>query len=225
MKFSRLAATVAAFTLFASPALAQSFNTNTPSAWTVSCIFIGDGANPNHPACDGTPKAPVLVSPLAAGWPNASWISPVQSGSLGTAGNGENPRWQMTFSTNLTFSDVLATDIAEITVSRLLLDNYFISVALNGVAFTPNWIGNAPLAPNGSNWTQAFSFSNSITGGLVEGNNTLAFTITGNGQTDAIAIEGEISRRAGFQVPEPASMALLLVGALGIGAAQRRRTV
>lgn len=225
MKMLSLAAALAAVTLSALPAHAQvDITTSVGNGWQVRCTAI-NGATPTA-LCDGaTFNTAVAVTPGAPDWPAGPWLGATASGSLGQQ-NGENPRWEMTFRKYVTFAGVQATDIALVTVDRMLLDNYFVGASLNGVAFTPAWSGpaGAPLPPNGSNWTKEFAFTNSIAGGLVEGSNVLEFTITGNGQTDMLSIQGSLGRLQASTVPEPASMGLLLLGALTIGARARRRS-
>jgi len=129
----------------------------------------------------------------------------------------------MTFRKFLNFDAVQPNEVAQIDVSRMLLDNYFFGVSLNGHSFTPNWMGlaGAPLPPNGANWTKAFQFSNRVDA-LVEGQNELQFVIAGNGRTDMFALEGTITR----SVPEPGALLLLFAGMGGIAlVARRRRTV
>lgn len=224
MKMLSLAAALAAVTLSALPAHAQvDITTSVGNGWQVRCTAI-NGATPTALCNGSTFHTAVAVTPGANDWPPGPWIGPIANGSLGQQ-NGENPRWAMTFRKYVSFTGVQATDIALITVDRLLLDNYFVGASLNGIAFTPNWSGpaGAPLPPNGSNWRKEFAFTNSLTGALVEGSNVLEFTITGNGRTDMLSVQGTIGRLQASTVPEPATLGLLLVGMVTIGARARRR--
>lgn len=217
----RLFAAAAALLFIAAPVQAQiDIGMTGSNGWQVSCSPINGGVVGSTP-CDGSFANVTQVTTGANGWLTGPWFSPVASSSLGQV-NRENPRWEFTFRKFMTFNAVQPGEVAQIDVSRMLLDNYFFGVSLNGHSFTPNWMGlaGAPLPPNGSNWTKTFQFSNRVDA-LVEGQNELQFVIGGNGRTDMFALDGTITRT----VPEPGVLLLLFAGMGVLVLAGRRRGI
>lgn len=189
------ASAVVASLAFAAPAVAQS-NTGTNSDWTYSYTgLLGAGS--------GTA---VNVNPTPGAWPVTSptsyWIGVVQSASL-PGGAGDN-----VVRVNYEFSTSFIGGGSSLTMT-VWTDNFLTGYTFNGTTYAVN-----PLAPSPGDFAQPVprTFTLIPTGG----NNTLTLAFNGDGQTDAINV-------AFTATPEPASLALLATGLLGLGGVAMRR--
>jgi hypothetical protein len=217
MKKTLLIGATAALAAFVQPVGAQSFDTSPANHgnWLI-CVRLLTTAGP----C--TDFGPVQDAGQAGGWAQVDWITGLGGPSYGTAGNGENARWEYTFRTTLHASE---TGPGNIWVPAFYLDNYFVNFAFNGSPVAPgdvNWYSGGPYAgvplpATDVNWMSQFGFD-ILRLPFVEGPNTFDVVISGNGQTDAMALSGT------YTVPEPTTVGLVAFGLAGVGLVARRRS-
>lgn len=208
--FSSVAAVAVSALLTAGTAGAATvFNTGV-SASNVP-LAVGS-ADPHWTVISGpgvTTPFPAVVSTTISAYvdvTDAAWIWTNAAGS-----SGRNSPY--TFRTSFTLS---AAEASSATLSGAWAVDNFGSIRLNGAV--P--VGTGTFALVGSvvqNFNQLYAFS--ITGGFVEGVNTLDFSATDTGGAAGLLV----SRLAVAPVPEAGTLSLFAVGAAGVLLLSRRR--
>jgi hypothetical protein len=140
----------------------------------------------------------------------SSWISATSSGS----GGGGDYYFRTSF-------DLTGYSAASAVMSfQCAIDNFPSGsgyYSLNGGAYGGSC--------GSSNNSYQFTGTNTVNTGFLAGNNTLVFHVTGDSVTDGLDVgDMTLSAQAVVSTPEPASLALLATGLVGVlGAARRRR--
>ena len=212
---------------FAGTGIASNVSGGVDTRWQVSCRALS-GLQLAAAPCNSTSASPFtqasVITAAPGGWAavplglnGLRYIGALPSGSVGNS-IAENASYEYTFRTTFSIS---AGDLsgAQLELSPLRIDNYWVGFTLNGGALNAGAITPTPLPPNGGNWATPFSMI--INSGFVAGVNTLEITLTGNGQTDGLLLDGRVN-----VVPEPSTYALMATGLVGlVGVARRRRNV
>jgi hypothetical protein len=212
---------------FAGTGIASNVSGGLDSRWEVSCRALSASRLAVAP-CNSTTASPFsqasVITATPFGWadvplgPNGvRYIGALPSGSVGNS-NGEDASYEYTFRTTF-FVDAGDVSRSQLELSPMRIDNYWVGFTLNGGALQTGAITPTPLPPNGGNWTTPFSMI--INSGFVAGVNTLEITVSGNGKTDGLLVDGRVN-----VVPEPSTYALMATGLVGVvGVARRRRNV
>lgn len=212
---------------FAGTGMASNVSGGVDTRWQVSCRALSASRLAAAP-CNSTTASPFaqasVITAAPGGWaavplgPNGlRYIGALPSGSVGNS-HGENASYEYTFRTSF-FVDPSDLIGAQLELSPIRIDNYWVGFTLNGGALQTGAITPTPLPPNGANWKTPFSMI--INTGLVAGTNTLEIKLSGNGMTDGLLLDGRVN-----VVPEPSTYALMATGLVGVvGVARRRRNV
>ena len=213
----RIMRSIALLSLLAAPmAFADTINVSSTGAGATT----PGGADPNYTVTTpgGTTTQAIVIAPNSA-WGAQPSFNPGGNNWINASGSGTSTDPAGTYLYTTTFS--LSGDLpntAEIIGSFASDNGSFIE--LNGV---PTGFVD-PYGPPYS-FNQFVSFD--ITGGFVDGTNTLTFVVmNGNGTTDLAGPTGlivNIDSATASPVPEPASIALLGSGLLSVAGMARRK--